>query len=258
MINIDVVTIHPRSLDYPQFRSQLQWFSPYFQQIIIVFSGRGEQDYSQFIRNNMGTVQLKTTFIDGRDHRGDEDWRDVAVNEALPHVTSEWVLFLEQDFFWKDKTFWDKLLEKTKEYDAISFWEAGRLHPAFLLVKTEWIAKTNRYFGTQPEIQLDHFGMFSRELKNNGARIGELRRMDLHPQKDFYHMQGITHNYNLFRSGQTQFIFKRHEFLTYNDISRKVKETQDPTYLELSRKVSDLGGFYEKVDWLADFWKHMI
>ena len=257
-MNINTITIHPRSMDYPIWRAQLQWFSPYFDKNIVVFSGAvDDYDYSSFVREGMGTIQNKMTFIEGEAPRGDQDWRDVAVNQALKESNSEWVLFLEQDFFWKSRNFLQTVLEATQDYDAIGFWEANRLHPAFLLVKRDFIEKTQKDFSVHHDIQLDHFGIFARDLVAAGARIGELEKLGLKMGESWYHLQGLTHNYSLCKSGDLTRIFKKDEFLTYNKKARNINERQSDKFIELSIASENMLGRYEPQEWLNDFWEFM-
>lgn len=213
-MNVDIITIHPRSLDYPIYRSLLGRYEPYYNKAIIAFTGERNPDYSDFVRESVN--QKKVLCINARMHQGDEDWRNVAIHDALGATSSDWVWFLEQDFFFKPH-FIERLFRATNQYNAIGFWEANRLHPACLLVKRDILNKTRKDFSVLPN-QLDHFGMFSQdivaELGMDG--IGELDKLGLKMGTDWYHMQGLTHNYNLLRAGDTGRIFKRDEFQTYN------------------------------------------
>ena len=206
----DIIAVDPKTIDYPIFTKQVEKYREYFNKVIII-----------------STAEL----------RGG-DWRDVATNKGLFESTSDWVLFLEQDFFFT-KFFLLAVRAEVKNYDAIGFWEANRLHPAFLLVKREWIEKTSKDFDPIYEEKLDHFGRFSKELVQEGAKIGELEKdLGLKLREDFYHMQGLTHNHNLYRDKNFAPIFKRHEFQTYCKYA--------------GIDVNELGEF-EEVEWLKKF-----
>lgn len=252
MIQVDTVTIHPRSIDYPLWREQLEWYSPYFEKNIVCFSGGTVWDFSSFVREVMNPV--KTIFVESRNPTGEEDWRNVAVNQALEQSLSEWVLFLEPDFFWRDQVFLNTVFELTKIYNVLSFWEANRLHPAFLLVKRELIEKTRKDFGTIPD-KLDHFGKFSQDLKNL-TEIGELDKLGFTMGKDWYHMQGLTHNYNLCRDGNLKSVFKRDEFATYNSFCLKAHTKLNPLFKEFMEAVNTMLLPWQEIDWLKNFWRY--
>lgn len=240
---IDIITIHPRGLDYPVWRRQLRDYREYYNNVIVAFEGAGT--FEDFVRESVDGVFVDT-FI------GEGEWRDVAVNKALDKNNTEWVWFLEQDFFWKDKHFVETLLESTKTSDAIGFWEANRLHPSCLLVKKDFINATPRDFSPQPDV-LDHFGKFSQSLSNIKACIKTLSELHLEPKKDWYHMQGLTHNYNLVRSGEVEKIFKRDEFLTYNYLAPRASVIQTEEYIALAELTKLRLGRHERIDWLAEF-----
>ena len=256
-MNVDIITTHPRSLDYPQWRSQLELFAPYYRKVIVGFTGHDQWDYSAFVRGALeSTLPFKTDFLDISDPRGDEDWRNVAVNESLEKSDAEWIWFLEQDFFWKNKYFIESIFEARGDFPIIGFWEANRLHPACLLVKRGLINSTRRDFGAA---ELDHFGKFSQDIVSQIGLdgIGELGKLGLEPKRDWYHMQGITHNYNLCRSGDIGKVFKREEFLTYNRGTLLVKTIKDERFIDLTYEVEKMLGGYEPVEWLQEFWKEL-
>lgn len=214
---IDVIVLDPETISYPVFTKQLARFMPFFKQISIIST--------QNITNG--------------------EWRTVATNEGIDRGKSEWILFLEQDFFFTSK-FLFKILGAKKDYDAIGFWEANRLHPAFLLIKREWVNKTSRNFSPDGARVLDHFGIFSEELVQKGAKIGELEKdLGLLMREDWYHMQGLTHNYNLCRDGNLAPIFKRDEFQTYHKYARMT----DPNLPDIHSQLGD----FEEVEWLKKF-----
>jgi hypothetical protein len=252
---IDVITIHPRSIDYPLWRKQLEYFNAYFKKIIVTFTGKNFYgDYSSFVRE---AIELHNIyFVEGRDTNGEEDWRNVAVNQALEVSNSDWILFLEQDFFWKNNSFWEKILEAQKVYSVISFWEANRLHPAFLLVKRELLDKTRKDFGIIPD-KLDHFGKFSQDIvaQIGNEGIGELEKLGLEFKKDWYHLQGLTHNYNLCRDGNLATIFKRDEFLTYNYKAKRYYK-QNFQFFSFMNEIENMLGEYQPIDWLLKFWEY--
>lgn len=240
-MNVDILTVHPRNHDYPVWRSMLERFAPYYNRAIVAFTGTGSPDFSSFIQD--AVIKNKTIFVNSRHPAGDEDWRNVAVHAALGQSSAEWVWFLEQDFFFKSKSFIEKLFQATYSYDAIGFWEANRLHPACLLIKRSLIDKTNKYFGTIAG-KLDHFGSFSQDIVAQLGKdsIGELHNLDLLSQRDWFHMQGLTHNFNLCRMNDTDKIYKRDEFLTYVRYAPKIAISQSADFISECQTIQALLG----------------
>lgn len=214
-MNVDIITIWPRNHDYPPFRKLLKNLEPFYNRAIIGLNGEGAPyDYGNFLANVMNPK--KTIFVNSRMHEGSEDWRNVAIHACLGNSTSEWIWFLEPDFFIEGDGFVRTIFEAGNHFDAVGFWEANRLHPACLLIKRSLLDKTRKDFSVVPG-KLDHFGQFSqdvvKELGMDG--IGELEKIGLNNGEHWYHMQGVTHNINLCRANDRGKIYKENEFATY-------------------------------------------
>lgn len=198
----------------------------------------------------------KTEFYNVRPHAGDEDWRNVAVNEGLGISSSEWVWFIEQDFFIEDYYVIDDLFTATNTYDCIGFWEAERLHPACLLVKRDLIMKTRRDFGAYEK---DHFGRFSEDIVAQLGEnyIGTFEKLSLVNEFNYYHMQGLTHNYNLIRQNDLGKVYKRDEFLTYNQLSTTLDVVVSDDYLEEVGNVESKLGEYKENEMIIKMMKFL-
>src|SRR5882672_4536291 len=153
-----LLNVWPTHIDYPLFRFNLKNYEKYFASIWFVMSNHHMGvDYTNFIRSQFPDahfVDYSGTF---------PDWRNGAINEALDQIkTDEPILFIEQDFLIKDKTFFEKVFKDDENF--IYFTEGHRIHPAFALVKRELIEKTTKNFSANPP-EGDHFYKFFGELQ---------------------------------------------------------------------------------------------
>jgi hypothetical protein len=254
-MNIDLITIWPRDHDYPPFRKNLQRLEPYYNRAIIVLNGQhGQPDYGTWLANN--TNPKKTIIRTSRQHHGNEDWRNVAIQEGLEVSKAEWVWFIEQDFFFTD-SFVQKLLAATNTYNVIGFWESNRLHPACLLIRRAIIDATKKDFSVIPG-KLDHFGAFSEEVVAiEGEAVGTFEKVGIAPT-EWYHMQGLTHNYNLCRRSDLSGIYLREEFLTYNYYAPFTDISVSEHFWEETRNAKRVLGDHTDHEELAGFLKQLL
>lgn len=167
-----------------------------------------QPDVTPFLVESMKDV----TFIKPPANPERPDWRDKAVYEVLRNFSkSDWVLFLEQDFLFKNSRLLERAF-KREDLDAVLYMEGTRIHPAFALVRRAVMGRTSFDFAASPPSH-DHFGLFFKELADSCTWI-ELRDAGLEDKKDFYHMAGLTHNYYCYDNEQP--LYKPEEFLTYN------------------------------------------
>lgn len=223
---MDVILAWPRNCDYPLYRDFLHNFRHFFTSVIIVFTETNEgEDYKEFIREQM--KDDKITFMDSRPIQANEDWRDVAVNQALEVSKAEWVWFTEQDFFVLGPDFWAIVGGMLKANDAVGYKDgATRMHPSCLFVKREWIDKTGKNFGIE-EGKSDHFAKFYTSLRLSGAKIGHL------PAGNWMHMNGLSHNMYLLANDRP-IIYKPTEFEQYLALCYIQKDVQlDPRFKKL-------------------------
>ena len=176
----DVIVSWPRTCDYPSWREFIWRERERSAKVIVVFTElAGPTDYRDFLRENLPAECYDSD-------PGGRDWRDVAVNLALDHSTSERVWFTEQDFE-VTEAFWPQFTPT-----AVVPEDGSRLaHPCCLLTERTLIERTSRYFGTPP---VDHFWLFGNEL-------GELT--PLTPIEGGYrHWQAISEGQMLIGQGE--------------------------------------------------------
>ena len=218
----DVLITWPSGIDYPLCRNQLSIFRSYFQDIIVSFYEHGTPDFRPFVKS----AHKDWTFLESPETS--VAWRETAVNLGLDHSKSEWVLFTEQDFFWKDDHFLKTVFETAKDWDTIGINQGSRLHPCFLLTKRKLIDRTTRDFSVKGQ-DLDHFSQFSKEIQAIGS-FKDLKDLGLFDGRDWYHLSSLT--WNLFRVKDVtprEFHYLA-DFLIYNAYSRTGRVPQDPRW----------------------------
>lgn len=224
--DVDVIICWPKSMDYPLWRDFILNHKHYFNKIFIVFTEtHAGIDYSAFVQGALDDKK-QFVFIWPRPLISGEDWRSVAVNEALDLSTSNWVWFTEQDLFILAPSFWPIIRLRMQSHDVIGYKEGNRIHPANMWVKREFINKTKRDFGVVPD-QMDHFGRFYFNLRHAGANVHFLKYQEQR-ENTFYHMNGLSHNLSLIQRGEDP-VYKVDEFNDYIKMSLKV-EPQDDRY----------------------------
>ena len=172
-------------------------------------------------------------FIKPPRSNGVNDWRDLAVRDLLVHSNSDYVLFLEQDFLFKNETIFEFLPKYTRPF--LGYKQGERIHPAFALVARSVVEKTSKDFSARPDHGYDHFGLFFMEVLK---QIDEPRFIDnynFENQKHFYHLNALTQNFHVFQAGE-QF-FKLDEFLTYIDGCLTLKVPQSDKFQALCEKI---------------------
>lgn len=233
-----VVMVHPRHLDYPVSRWNLERFQDYFDGIYVGFSDHHveNQDLTNFLRDKMPFVHFVEVIRTG------DDWRNDAVNCILKEVDSEYILFMEQDFLIHDSTFFEKVLKDDRDF--IYFKEDARIHPAFACVKRELIEKTSKDFSATPPG--DHFYKFFDELPE-GVNIDTL---GVEKRVDYYHMNGLSQNYQCFRYADP--FYSPANFLYYNFKSLQFPD-QHPLFNQIQQQIERMYGHSPKHSFLDKF-----
>jgi hypothetical protein len=224
--DIDLIAVQASNVDFPLWRDFIHTHRDYFNKVVVVFMNPNEgDDYREFIKTAMAGDDI--TFMDSRPLTSGEDWRNVAVNQALDVCPSNWVWFTEQDFFVVSAAFWALIARLMLDRDAIGYKDgATRLHPSCLFVKRYFIDKTHRDFGIVPD-RLDHFARFFTSLRLSGANIG-LIEPSYNGTEIWYHMNGLSHNLTLLRRGELV-TYKPDEFLGYLQLCLQ-QENLDPRF----------------------------
>lgn len=219
----DVLITWPSGCDYPLCRFQLQTFRSYFEKVVISTYDHGTPDFREFLK----TAMKKTAFVDlGFDN---VHWRERCVMAGLEKAKSDWILFTEQDFFWKGDHFLETVLAETANSDIIGIRQGNRLHPCFLLVKRSVLDKTSKDFSVQGQDK-DHFQKVSEELLKIG-KFMDIRDLGMFEGIDWYHFSSMTWNLFRIKDGDIKEFHEPAEFLVYNSMSRTEKVVQDGRWL---------------------------
>lgn len=227
-IKVDLICSWPVHLYYPWFINYLRRERNRFAKVICVFTEMNTpRNYRNFIEESMKGSNIIFTLNDKVQAK--DDWRNLAVNKGLQYSDSPWVLFTEQDFiidnpelFWE--TTWKHII--TRNLDAFVYLEGNRPHPAFWLVKREFIDKTSKNFSVKPNIS-DHFSIFDEELRKTIAHVGYF-----YPREDFHHLNGLSQNMYLLQSGQEP-NYRIDDFKQYLKDCLALDIPQEPETVEL-------------------------
>lgn len=196
MIKIDVIVSWPRNADYPLWRQFIRDNRKRFNEVIIAFTETNEgSDYRQFVRGAMEPDHC--IFVEMQNPIGREDWRNIAVNNALLYsYNAEWIWFTEQDFFIKDVNFWTDF-ENALEHrmQVVGVLDGDRLHPCSLFMTKEALSRTCRNFGIVPD-KFDHFYLIQKDVFDLGLPTAIISN------DRYYHMAGLSHNMYLSRLGK--------------------------------------------------------
>lgn len=222
----DVIVVQPVHVDFPLFRYNLKRYRKYFGTIYLGMSRHHEKDdYTDFYTHEVAE-DLGNTVIFETENQLVGDWRSNVVNQALKLSTSERVLFLEQDFLPRDARIFEVTSDPALDYNTFLYNENGRIHPAFCITDKSLVEMTSKDFAARPPLY-DHFGRFYKELMEISRYI-ELHDLGLFRSEDFFHMAGLTNNYQRVREGVE--LYKPSEFLTYNRLCLKLPVRQDPEF----------------------------
>jgi hypothetical protein len=242
MRKMDVVSQVCIFNDYPVWRKLMQDNRDKFDKIIMYPSRHhGVIDMEQFLREKFPETWVDPVPIE----YGVEDWRQAETIPLLSHVTQDWVLFMEQDFFVDNwYSLWKQVDLAMDRNDAIGWWNATQfpyLHPCFLLIKRELLEKTQKDFSAHPEIPgCDHFAMITRDIEKAGGKIKTLQSMGFEPWQNAFHLGGLTYPYQNWKGDGTDHfgVGNIPAFYAYNKMSREVVGIPyDEKYLQLSLQI---------------------
>lgn len=244
MSKIDVISQICVFVDYPLYRQLIKKYRNKFNKVILYPSRHhGVVDLEEYLKQTLPETWITSHTIDWT--TPGIDWRQAETEPCLEQSDSEWILFLEQDFFCDD---WDKLwvdVEKAMETsDAIGWWNETHfpyLHPCFFLVKREALDKTKKDFRAHPEINGgDHFAMITHDLIENGAKITKLQDLGWTDPEHAMHLGGLTYPYQNFKGDETIIGVKYPEALaTYNELLIENWETT-PEFQDLAIKLKEV------------------
>lgn len=223
---ISVITCWPNSFDFPLFRSSMPDLLANVDEVLVCFTKHGNRDLSAWIMKNLGGVRYFTE----PEHDHTQDWRSRSTNLMIDNSKGDWVLSLEQDFIIKSYPHFFHIVKNAMEQnDVIMFPEDQRYHPAFLMVRKDFLLRTKRDFSVMGDGR-DHFHQITKELKGLNAKVISLQELDLLPDRDWYHYQGMTDNYFAPKP-----YFKLPEFYEYNEKCKSVEPMSDYWKEEMQR-----------------------
>jgi hypothetical protein len=213
---IDLITVWPRHLDYPLFRRLVSRNRSHYQRLIVNFTGlTTSQTIEQYVRETLHHALFTTpTGAQG-------DWRHEATLRGLELSQAPYVLFIEQDFLIREPgLFFGRLQEAiTGGKSLIGFKEHGRVHPACLLVKRDLLERTSKDFSAG-EAGHDHFWCVTSELEAL-AELVTLEVLGLERGRDWLHLAGLTHNYDLMLRGSPVNYYPT-QFALYNLVCLRI------------------------------------
>ena len=218
----DVLITWPSGVDYPLCRVQLRTYRKYFKDVILVFYPHGTPDFTDFVEKSHKEFKIVREDVTG------ETWRERCVLRGLENSKSDEVLFTEQDFFWKDENFLERVNEAREKYDIIGIKQGNRLHPCFLRTSRELIEATSKDFAVQGSNK-DHFQKFSEEILELGSFL-DLRDLGLFEGLNWFHFSSLTWNLFRIKDDNIREMHEVNEFLVYNAMSRTSKIPQDPCW----------------------------
>ena len=210
MIKPNLIEVWPMHLDYPLHRQFLHDNRKKFSKVIVAFTNMNTGvDYRDWLSQEMNRDGIITISVRGA--AGNEDWRNVAIQEALAYSDAEWVWFTEQDFF-PEPNMWNELQETLEMYpivDVIGVRQDTRLHPCCLFIKRTILNDTSRDFSANPPSH-DHFGQIEKDLWNHIPPVF----MKIINPKLYRHMNGLSQNMWMMMQGQMP-NYEPEKFLQY-------------------------------------------
>ena len=224
--------------DYPLFRLFLKKYRDRFGKVILYPSRQhGNVDLEDFAKKAMPETWVNPVEID----YAKQDWRQAETEPCLKLSDSEWVWFMEQDFFtsnWESLFASIEVLEK-QGIEMTGLWNPTHysyIHPCFLLMKRELLEKTNKDFSAHPEINgCDHFAMITKDAVRLNAKIATFKE----DWENYFHLGGLTYPFQNWKGDSTDhFGVKNPEaYYVYLNEARKVDVEQSPEYLKESAEI---------------------
>lgn len=176
----DIIVCIPKDIYPKAFIKRVNRDRDLFNKVIIAITNQELPiDYSNEIKGNIKEPTILTKF----EQSG--DWRNNAIQKCLESSNSEYILFLEPDFFVADG-FFKEIFSNMNGVDIVGFEDGNRFHPSCLLIKREILDKTSKDFSAYPQ-EYDHFGVLTQELK----KLGTWKNL---PEKGWYHMASFVFN----------------------------------------------------------------
>ena len=198
MVRPDLIITWPDNCDYPLYREWLAENRARFNQIIVVFTATNQEPRLMFWvaekLRDIGCLPLVSPMVPPG-----ADWRNVAIHTGLPYPSSEWILFMEQDYVVTDNAGFWKIVDDALETNnkVIAHYEGERMHPAFLLIQRSLLDNTRRDFGIIKD-KADHFYKLYEDLRALQSPIFNLSTANRHA----HHLNGLSSNMSLVQRGE--------------------------------------------------------
>jgi len=227
-IKPDLIAVWAKNNDFPMWRDFIDNNMARFRKVFVVIMEPNQGfDYSEFFTKELeaiGVTVLKSPLL-----KPGEDWRDVAIKEALKHSKSSWIWFTEQDFFPK-KGFFDEVGSFQKMgCQVVSAYQENRMHPCSIFIRREILDSLKKLdFGIVPD-QLDHFGMIQKQLESRVIAIGKLN------PKFYFHFNGFSHNWKLISLGGFA-IYEEDKFISHLKKCLKAPINIHPEFVKVAKK----------------------
>lgn len=202
MKTTDLLVTWPTNVDFPFYREFLQNNYRFFKTIFISWHEvPGYYSYKKFIMSDLAQIP-NIRFLEVPQNKPG-DWRDNAIHEALNLSDSDYVLFMEQDFFilWIEwfKDVMQEVFAKTP-IDLVRVLDGDRMHPCFLKISRSLLEQTSKNFAANPPLW-DHFGKIQRDLEDL-TRKKEVGTITTYVQyENIDHFAGYSHNWRLLVDG---------------------------------------------------------
>lgn len=223
-IKPDVVVSWPKHLDYPLFRQMIRDNRDYFEKVIVVLTDMNVgKDYTGFLRSALKPDRV--IVLDSPKPTGEEDWRNVAMTEALSNTKNPWIWFTEQDFSFKPG-FWELVQEQMLVVPYIRVLVGERVHPCCIFVKRKLLNETSLDFSVIKDVS-DHFSKIQLEL------IGK-PFFDI-PQELWTHLGGLSQNMYKIQTGEEAMYFPE-EFKNYLKECLSVKVPMHDDFIRLFKE----------------------
>lgn len=243
-MTIDIISQICVYCDYPLWRKMVQDNRSEFNKVILYPSKQhGVVDLENFWLNVFPETWVKREPID----YGTHDWRQAETEPLVAISDSDWIWFMEADFFVTDWPKFIKDLKAAMEYsDMIGCWNRTNfpyVHPSCLLIKRELLDKTNKDYSAHPEINgADHFAMLTRDAERFGAKITTLEELGYKEWVDYMHLGGITYPFQDWKGdGTDHFGVKRPDaYYVYLHRSRFADVPQSPEYIKQSSEIEEV------------------
>lgn len=236
IIKPDVIVSWPRNTEYPLWRYFISENRSRFNKVIIVFTETFQgDDYRSFVRSVMPQGSFDT--IDSPLPQGREDWRNIAIQEALKLSKNDWLWFTEEDFFVKNEVFWDDVSREilNNNVRVIGVRQGTRLHPCSLFITRDILDQTHKDFGIVPN-RLDHFGLIEEDINKLGIPIATIDPCL------WKHYNGLSHNFRMV-SDLKEPVYEAVEFYDYLQRCLQVPREIDVRFKLIAERALSKAGY---------------